>query len=211
MHVFAQGRGRAVVGDGAVGKRLVNKPVDGVAAVGTRAVQRAVTQDGVRQVVHGLIVFDIQFAGLFAATVKTAGLAVHVQGTGKNIALYASLAAGLKHHDVAQHVDARSIHRAVVGLADVGNASIVEDHIRTGYGAVDGFFIQNIACKHCLVGPQKWRGMQVNNGDRMPGFRKLVADMRAQKTGPAKDGNIHSYSPELGRSAARHKKTESMP
>ena len=131
--------------------------------------------------------------------------------TGQNIRAHGSGRTDSGVHDVAQHVDARSIHRAVVGLADVGNASIVEDHIRTGYGAVDGFFIQNIACKHCLVGPQKWRGMQVNNGDRMPGFRKLVADMRAQKTGPAKDGNIHSYSPELGRSAARHKKTESMP
>ena len=103
---------------------------------------------------HGLIVFNIQLAGLLAATVKTARLAVNIQRTGKHIALHASLAAGLKHHDIAQHVDARRIHRAVVGLADIGNARVVEDHIRTGNGAVDGFFIQNIARKHGLVGAQ---------------------------------------------------------
>ena len=105
----------------------------------------------------------------------------------------------------------RRVHRAVVGLAYVGNTRVVEDHVRTCNSTVDGFFIQNIARKHGLVWPQKGRRVQVNNGDRMPGFRKLVADMRAQKAGPAKDGNLHSYSPELGRSAARHKKTESMP
>ena len=154
VHVFAQGRGCAVVGNGPFGQRLVHKAVDGVATVRTRAVQRAVTQNGVRQVVHGLIVFNIQLASLLAATVKTARLAVHIQRTGKNVALHASLAAGLKHHDVAQHVDARRIHRTVVGLANVGNARVIEDHICTGNGAVDGFFIQNIARKHGLVGAQ---------------------------------------------------------
>ena len=78
MHVLAQGRGRPVIGDAARGQGLVHEAVDGIAHVGTGAVQGTVAQDGIRQAVHGLVILDIDLAGLLAAPVEAAGLAVRL-------------------------------------------------------------------------------------------------------------------------------------
>ena len=68
-------------------------------------------------------------AGLLAAPVEAAGLAVDVERAGKDIASGAGPAAGLQDHDVAHHVEAGRIHGALVGFADVGDARIIEDRV----------------------------------------------------------------------------------
>ena len=192
VHVFAQGRGRAVIGDRARGQGFVDKAVDGVAPVRARAVERAVAQYGIRQLVHGLVVLDINLAGLLAATVKAAGFAVDIEGRGEDVTPDPLPAAGLKDHDVAQDVDPRRVHRAVVGLADVRDARVVEDHVRAFHAPAHGFFVQDIAGQHGLVRTQPGRGMQIHNGHRVPGLGELVADMRAQKAGTAENSYFHS-------------------
>ena len=105
VDVLAQGRGRPVIGDAARGQGLVHEAVDGIAHVGTGAVQGTVAQDGIRQAVHGLVILDVDLAGLLAAPVEAAGLAVDIERAGKDVAPGTGPAAGLQDHDVAHHVE----------------------------------------------------------------------------------------------------------
>ena len=79
MHILPQRRRCAIIGDAAGSQRLVHKAVNGIAFVRPRPVQRAVAQNGVGQMMHGLIILNIDFAGLLAAPVKTTGLAVDIE------------------------------------------------------------------------------------------------------------------------------------
>lgn len=70
-----------------------------------------------------MIIFDVQFARLFAAPVEAAGLAVHVQRAGEDVALDPGFAAGFEQDDVAEDVDAGGFHGLLVGFPDVGEAA----------------------------------------------------------------------------------------
>ena len=140
VDVLAQGRGRAVIGDRALFQRFGHETVDRVAAVGAGAVERTVAQDRVFEAEHIVIIFDIQFARLFAAPVEAAGLAVHVERAGEDVALDPGLAAGFEQDDVAEDVDARGFHGLLVGKAEIFTNSgmsvfnLFESTVRTKSG-----------------------------------------------------------------------------
>ena len=217
VHVLAQGRGRPVIGDAARGQGLVHEAVDGIAHVGTGAVQGTVAQDGIRQAVHGLVILDIDLAGLLAAPVEAAGLAVDIERAGKDVAPGTGPAAGLQDHDVAHHVEAGRIHGALVGFADVGDARVVEDHLGPFHGGLHAVLVQDAAHHHLLVVTQPGRRTHVHDGHVVPGIGELVTDMRSQKTGTAENSHLHGLPPDAlpyapaGRAAACQRKTESMP
>ena len=192
VDVLAQGRGRAVVGDFALFQRLGDEAVDGVAAVGAGAVERAVAQDRVFEAEHVAVVFDVQFAGLFAAPVKAAGLAVYVERAGEDVPLDSGLAAGFEQDDVPEDVDARGFHGFLIGFADVGEAREVEHGVRAAHHGVDEILVEQASRDHFLVGTQVRGGAQVHDGDVVAGFGKLVAHMRSQKAGTAEKHDFHT-------------------
>ena len=203
MDVFAQGRGRAVVGDRALFQRFGHEAVDRVAAVGAGAVERTVAQDRVFEAEHIVIIFDIQFARLFAAPVEAAGLAVHVERAGEDVALDPGLAAGFEQDDVAEDVDAGGFHGLLVGFPDVGEAREVEHGVRAAHDGIDQILVQQAPRDHLLVRAQVGGGAQVDDGDVMARIGKLVAYVRSQKAGTAEENDFHAhflvYSPSQNR------------
>jgi len=132
----------------------MHETVDGVTVVSAGAVQGAVAQDGIRQMVHGLVVLNVKLAGLLAAAVEAAGFAVHVQGAGEDVPLDIMPAAGLQGHNVANHIDTRGVDGSVVGLADIGDARVIADDVSAFHGFVRDILVKDAAHDHLLIGTQ---------------------------------------------------------
>ena len=76
------------------------------------------------------------------APVEAAGLAVHVERAGEDVALDPGLAAGFEQDDVAEDVDAGGFHGLLVGFADVGEAREVEHGVRAAHDGIDQILVQ---------------------------------------------------------------------
>jgi len=192
VDVFAQGRGRAVIGDLALFERFGHEAVDGVAAVGAGPVEGAVAQDRVFEAEHGVIIFDVQLARLLAATVEAARFAVDVEGAGEDVALDPGLAAGFEQDDVAEDVDAGGFNGLLVGFPDVRKAREIEDGVRAADHGVDHVLVEHAPGDHFLIGAQIGRRTQIDDGHVVARVGKLVANVRSQKAGTAEKDDFHS-------------------
>src|SRR5206468_3263297 len=106
--------------DPTIAKRLPQITVHAVPPVRPPTVQRTVAQDCVVEPVTAAVLFDVQFARLFAAAIEATGFAVYVDRARKYVALDTSSPSSFKQDRVPQDIQLDSIERTTLRLVQIG-------------------------------------------------------------------------------------------